>query len=130
MTRVLVGHAFAFEHMPEVAATVSAKNFDSPAVRVGFAFDGLFDFVVETRPTAPGMKLVLRALERCVAPAADVRTIPFGIHVFARTRRLRPFAQDDAGFFFRQTVVLICHSMFPRIGLLTSSYRPSEPAPR
>ena len=75
--------------------------------------DGAFDLVVEARPTAPGMKLVFRAVERRVTATTGVRAVFFAVVVFARARVLGTFVQDDAGLLFGQVVIAIGHFAAP-----------------
>lgn len=53
MPDVLLGQAFAFEDMPEMAVAVFTENFDSKSVRVTLVPNGSRKFVIEARPPTP-----------------------------------------------------------------------------
>ena len=60
------------EDVAQVAAAVGADDLGPAAIGVGDAPDAALDLVVEARPAAAAVELVLRAVERGVALPADV----------------------------------------------------------
>lgn len=63
---------FALEHVSEVSAAIGTDDFGAFAIGVRDALDGAFDLVVEARPSAARVKLVIRSVEWCAALAAGV----------------------------------------------------------
>lgn len=59
MARVFGRKPFVLKNMSQMRLAGVAEDFRAPTVTVFFALDRLRDFIVETRPTATGMKLVL-----------------------------------------------------------------------
>ncbi len=84
MTRILFGKAFTEKNMPQMGSAFAAGNFRALPVRVGAAFDGAWDFIVETWPTTVGFELGFGAVKRRATAFADVCAFfPEG-EVFAR----------------------------------------------
>ena len=105
MAYVLVRHAFAFKDVAKMSATVLAQNFNSATIGVGFAMDSAFDFVIETRPAATGMELVLRFVQRRIAATADVRAIGVVVGQFTRAGKFGPLVNDYVFFFLTEGIV-------------------------
>ena len=72
MARVLGGERLALEDMPQVAAAGRADDLCAPAVCVLAAGDRPGDLVIEARPAAARVELVIRAVQGRVAAAAVV----------------------------------------------------------
>lgn len=73
MTRVLLGEAFAFEYVAEMAAAVRADYLNATSVGVAMPLDAARVFVIEAGPAAARLKLSLRRVERVVAAPANKR---------------------------------------------------------
>ena len=98
MPRVPGCEALPFEHMAEVAPAPGALDLDPLSVRVWNSTDGPRDLLVERRPAAVGIELVLRPVERCTAPFALVRPGLGVAFVLSRERGLGPFVEDHSLF--------------------------------
>ena len=72
MARIFGRKAFARKDMSQVSAAAGTSDFGTPAVGIRRAPHGTGDFVVDTRPAAPGIELVLRTVQRRTALAATV----------------------------------------------------------
>ena len=73
MASVLLREAFAFKHVAEVAAAVSADDLSATAIRIGTAFDAARVFFVEAWPTAARLEFGFRRVKGIVATPADER---------------------------------------------------------
>ena len=71
MPRVLLGQAFAQEDVAEMTAAIGAFDLDSAAIGIGQARHGAFDLLIERRPAAVRVELVVRAIELGVAATAS-----------------------------------------------------------
>ena len=101
---VFFGQAFADKNMAEVAAAIGAEYLGAPPVGVCFFAYRTGYFVIESRPTAAGVELVGRAVQRRFAPPADVFACGKMLVVLARKWALCAFVFDDP-FFFRAELV-------------------------
>ena len=86
------------EDVTEVASAPRALDFDPFAVRIGETADRSGDLLVEGRPTAMGVELVVRPIEGSPALLAFVRPGVEVRLVFARERRFGAFVEDHALF--------------------------------
>ena len=87
VARIFGRKAFARKDMPQVSAAAGTGDFGTPAVGIRRAPHGTGDFVVETRPAAPGVELVLRTVQRRTALAATVNPLSAMLVITARKRR-------------------------------------------
>src|SRR3954466_10145933 len=72
MARVFRRQPLAEEDVAQVSAAVVALDLDAHAIRVGQTLDRSRHLVVERRPAATGVELVLAAVELSVTAAANV----------------------------------------------------------
>jgi hypothetical protein len=113
----LGGEPFALEDVAEMGVAPDASYLDAHAVQVGEPFHGARDLIVEARPAAPGIELVLRPIEGRATSLAYVRArlevvfvlsgkrsfgSPMDDHCLLRTgqcaeRRPRPFRHTAPG---------------------------------
>ena len=59
MAGIFLRKSFAMENMPQVSVAISTEDFNATTISVSPSLDRVLDFVVETRPAASGMELVL-----------------------------------------------------------------------
>jgi hypothetical protein len=84
----------SLKHVAEVATASGALDLDAFPIRVRETPDGARNLLVKGRPTAVGVELVLRTIERRPAPLAFVRSLLEVALVLPRERRLGAFAND------------------------------------
>ena len=106
MPRVFGSFLLAVKYMAEVTAAILADDFRAAAIGVGVAGDGVGQFVVEARPAAAAVELVLRPIERSVATTTDIGALGCPVVVLAGEGAFGPFVDDHVGFFVVQRVVL------------------------
>lgn len=104
MTRVFLRHAFADEHMAQVAITVRAAYFGPRAIGIGNAFNRSFDLLVEAGPTTSGMELVVGPVEFRIAAFADVGALLEIVVVLAAEGRFGTLVLNDVSLFFREFI--------------------------
>lgn len=109
MPGIFLRHAFAFEHVAEVAAAIRADDFGAfHAEGVVFLADnGAGDFIIERRPAAAAVELVGRAVKLGVAAAADVGAGGFVVPVFTGESAFGAFLGDHVFFIGGEGVPLI-----------------------
>lgn len=90
--------------MSEVTAAACALDFGTQTVGVGYALYGAGDLLIEARPTATGVKLVIGTIEFGIAAATDVRSLLEKIIVRAGERMFRSLVCDDVLLFGSQFV--------------------------
>ena len=80
--------------MAKVSSAAAAEDFGSRPVGVGFADNRLGNLIIEARPPAVTLELVVRPVQRRVALAADecARVLQFG--VFTRERTFGALAEN------------------------------------
>jgi len=94
--RVPWGESLPLEHMAQVASASRALDLHSFAVRIGNATDRSGNLLVEGRPSAMGVELVVGPIERSpallalVRPGAEIRL------VLSRERRLGALVENHA----------------------------------
>ena len=109
MTRVFRREPLAEEHVAEVAAAVHAGDLGPVPVRVRRTKDRAGDLVVEARPAAVGIELVLGTVQRRVAATAVIGPRRFVGDIFAAPGHLGALVNDDAFLFTSQLVELVFH---------------------
>ena len=72
MPRVLRCELLAGEHVTQMSAAGGALNFDPTPIRIRYSPDGVFDLLIERRPTAAGVELRVRHVKWGFATATDV----------------------------------------------------------
>ena len=72
MTRILFGHAFAFENVPKMAVAIVANDFDAAPICIRHALYGASDFIVKARPSTARLERVCRLVELCIATTAEI----------------------------------------------------------
>ena len=102
MPRVLGGEPFTDEHMAEMARARGALDLDPTPVGIRYPPDRALDLLIERRPTAAGVELRVRYVERGVATATDVGALNEEVVIFAAERGLRSLVHDDARFSGRE----------------------------
>lgn len=125
MTRVVLREPLAKEHVAEVAAAVGALNLDALTVRVGQTFHGADDLIIEGRPAAVSVELILGAVEPGVAAAANVGAGFIEVIVLAGEWRFGTSGLDHVPLAGRELVVLrVFHGQSYRLsGTLSAVYR-------
>ena len=108
VARIFGRKAFARKDMPQVSAAAGTGDFGTPAVGIRRAPHGTGDFVVETRPAAPGVELVLRTVQRRTALAATVNPLSAMLVITARKRRFGTLVDDHTSFFRCQRLHILC----------------------
>ena len=106
MASVFRGQSLAFENVTQMPATILTEDFDPVAVSVSLPPHSTFDFIVEARPAAAGLKLVLRLIQWCIAATTDVRSGCFIVEQFAGAGTFRTLSQNDPLFFGIELIVL------------------------
>ena len=86
--------------MTQMGAAVVAQYFRAPPVGIGLSSDRIGNFIIETRPSATGVKFVVGFVEGCVASLAYI--IPFGFVIMVNPGE-GPLCSlvDDNPFLFR-----------------------------
>ena len=105
MPGVLGGEPLVQEHVAQMSPAIGAGDLRAPAVGVHLAMHGVSDGVVEAGPTATGVELVLRLVERGVASLAEVGAPGPVLFVLPGKRSFGAHLQDDAVFFVVERVV-------------------------
>src|SRR5690606_33295982 len=59
MARVFRSKPLSMKHMPEMASTILAENLDAAAIGICHLAHGTLNFIVKTRPSTKGLKLIL-----------------------------------------------------------------------
>ena len=72
MPDVLFGDALAFEHMAQVAITLTAEDLNSVAIGIDFPANRAWYFVVEGGPAAMGLEFVFRTIQWLITLATNV----------------------------------------------------------
>lgn len=98
MADVFCSDALSLEDMPQMSSAILAEDLDAVPICVRFPTDGTVDFVIETRPAATGLELILRTIERCIALPAEIRSSGLIPQQFAGTGAFRSLVQDDSFF--------------------------------
>src|SRR5271156_453088 len=93
--RVLCREPLAQEDVAQVGAAVGALDLRPASVGVGDPLDRARYLVVEGRPAAPRVELVLGTIEGRLAPPAEVRPRPEIVLVLAGEGPLRPLVDYD-----------------------------------
>ena len=88
--------SLALEDVTEMASATSALDLDALSIRVRKAADSPGDLLVEGRPTAAGVKLVLGSVERRFALLAFVCTGRRIVFILSRKGGFGPFVQNDS----------------------------------
>ena len=88
--------------MAEMARARSALDLDPTPIGIRYPSDGALDLLIERRPTAAGVELRVRHVERGVATATDIGARNEEIVVLAAERALRSLVDDDARLFARE----------------------------
>ena len=99
VTGVLLGHLFTVENVPKVPTAILAGDLDSLSVGVNFSMNRTFDFVVESRPTATAVELVVGLVKRVVASLANVGAFDEVIGVFTGESVLGAFVEQNPTLF-------------------------------
>lgn len=96
-----------------MAAAVGADDLDAAPVGIREMFDGPGDLVVETRPSAVGVKFVLRAVKWCIALPAEIDPFSFALKlkVIFSEGAFSPLAQDDVLLFGGKIVIWLFHDL-------------------
>ena len=102
MASVLRCESLAQEHVSKVRTATGALNLDPLSVTVGESPNRTVDLLVEARPAALGIELVVRSIKRRPAPLAHIGTGLELVLVFSRKRRLGPFVDNDPLFLSRE----------------------------
>ena len=84
--------------MTEVSSAAAAEDFGSHPVSVGLADDRLGNLVVKTRPSTVTLELVVGAVQRRMALAADEGARVLQVGVFPRERRFGALAKNHVLF--------------------------------
>jgi len=100
MSRIFGGKSFAEKYVSKMGAARGANYLRASAVLVRYSFDGAIYLVVKTRPSAAGVKLILRAIKRGVAPFASIYALTKKVGIFAGSRILRAFVDYYSLFFW------------------------------
>ncbi len=104
--RIFFGHHLALKYVSEMSVAVRALDLDAIPVGIFDAFHCSGNLLIEARPAAARIKLVIGSIELGVALAADVRA-PLGeIVILSRKWRLRSLVFDHVAFLRGQLVVL------------------------
>src|SRR5688500_10052882 len=104
MPCVLRRETLTDEDVAEMAAAGGAFDLDAMPVRIRQPANGAFYLLIERRPTAAGVELRVRDIERRLARPADVRALDEEVVVFAGERRLGPLVHDDPCLCRREVV--------------------------
>ena len=91
MTRILLGEVFADKNMSQVGAAVCTLNLGAHPIWVRQPLHSAGDFVVETWPTAVGIKLALGTIEFGAAAFANICAFLPKREVFTSERHLGAF---------------------------------------
>ena len=108
VARIFGRKAFARKDMPQVSAAAGTSDLRPSSVGIRRAPHGTGDFVVETRPAAPGIELVLRTVQRRTALAATVNPLSAMLVITARKRRFGTLVDDHTSFFRCQRLHILC----------------------
>jgi len=100
--RVLGREPFTDEDMAEMACARGALDLDSTAIGIRYPPDGALDLLIERRPTAAGVELRVRHVERRVATATHIGALDEEVVVLAAERALCSLMYDDARFLGRE----------------------------
>jgi hypothetical protein len=98
VARVLLREAFAFEHVAQVPAAVSADYLRAPTIRIRTAFDAARVFFIEAWPTAARLEFGFRREKRVIATPAYKRARRIQRLVLAGERSFCSFVDDDSLF--------------------------------
>lgn len=98
MAGVLLGEAFTFEDVAQMAAAVGADYLRAAPVRVRMSLDTVRIFFIKTRPAAARLEFCLRRVKRVVAAATDKRARRIQRLVLAGERPFRSLVDDDSLF--------------------------------
>lgn len=109
MPRVLWREPLTQEHVAEVASAARAGDLRPVSVRVRRALHRAGDLVVEARPAAVGVELVLGPVQGRVAAPALVGPRGLVGDVFPAPRALRALVNDDPLLFTSERIVLVFH---------------------
>ena len=99
MTRVLRRQPLALEEMAQMTAATGAKNLRAVSVGIGCTPYRTGNRIVEARPAASGIELVLRTVQRRAALAAAIRALLVEAAVTAREGHFGGFVDNYASFF-------------------------------
>lgn len=100
MAKVFRRQVFTFKHMAEVGFTVRANYFRTAPIRIRYAFNRAWNFVVEAGPSAVRFKFVPGCIQWRITTLADVHSIFPMMIVFARVGILRSLVNDHAFLLF------------------------------
>jgi hypothetical protein len=89
---------FAFEHVAEMTTASGALYLHAFTVGVRKPADRPGNFLVERRPAAVGVELVVRPVEGCAALFTLVNSRRYGAFIFSRERRFGALVKDHTLF--------------------------------
>ena len=104
------------------------NNFYTLAISIRYMFYSAGNFSIKAGPAAMGFKLVVRVIERCIAPPAQVSAGFFIGVILAGKRSLCSFVQNHSFFYGRKLIVLHLKKFY-RQGEMSSKYKTSHCIP-
>src|SRR6056297_1007350 len=96
MSGIFFSKFFSGKHVPQMAPTVSAKNFNSPTICIGYAFHISCYFIIKAGPAATRIKLIIGVVKWIIAAPADKSACCFEIIVFAGKGLLCSLMNDNS----------------------------------
>ena len=123
MSGVSLRQSLALEHVPEVRPTRSAHDLRALPVRIRNPLHGSGDLLIEARPAASGVELVVGTVERSVTPFTDVPALLPVVIVFSREGWFSA-PMDDDPFFLPGQLIVARSRPTQMSGVLPLSYQP------
>lgn len=102
MPGVLGGKALALKNMAQMPSAGSAEYLHPAPIRIRLTTDRTWYLIVETRPTAAGIELILRLEKGSITAPAMVNPLFIESIVLAGEGPFRALEFDDAFFLWRE----------------------------
>src|SRR5437773_1246873 len=91
-----------------MSATIGADYFNAFTVGIGHTLYCPLYFIVEARPAAMRVELIIRTIKRCVATTADIDTVVMIFIIFSCVSSVSSLVENDPFFLRCQLVIALC----------------------
>src|SRR5690606_36503245 len=102
---ILFRESLACKYMAEVTAAVRADDLRTSSVRIRHSIDRARDFVIKARPSAVGVKFVVRTVKRGITSPAYISSRFLMLVILSGKRSFRAFVKYNP-FLFRSKFIV------------------------